>query len=124
MTRTINGSTSSEHKYCRICGVIYQNELSCECVFNSYPKSVAYELFFINNNKTCEPLFHEKVDFEIKSIKKTDLSNEFTRKNSTKGCICKPLQHTNHQYDCSYDKIQPNKFNSEKKLKLQVSYCF
>ncbi|XP_051164692.1 uncharacterized protein LOC127283709 isoform X2 [Leptopilina boulardi] len=89
-------------KCCRTCGKTYQKNRKCDCTIN-YPKSVAYELTFMDENKDKKNVSKSENE-EIKGLGKASSSNSFTARSGT--CSCE-------------DSKQYFTQNKEKKITLQ-----
>ncbi|XP_031787271.1 ras guanine nucleotide exchange factor R isoform X1 [Nasonia vitripennis] len=128
-----NDSASSDYKCCRVCGTIYQKDRSCNCVPKSYPKAVAYELAFVDDDQDLEEAGDSetgqcgKINMEIKSIEKNvPLPSSRSRgrvklPNDSNGtrCACRGLQRTIKRCDCECREVEVNKFYNERKSTLQ-----
>lgn len=131
-----NDTASSDCKCCRVCGTIYQKDRSCNCVPKSYPKAVAYELAFVDDDEDIEVGDSEtgqcgKINMEIKSIEKNvPLPSSRSRgrvklpdNGNGTHCACRGLQRTIKRCDCECREQQPKKFYNEKKNTLQVGFA-
>lgn len=88
-------------KCCRTCGTTYQKNRKCDCKIN-YPKAVAYELTFMEENREKKKSEND----EVKGMRKVSPSNSlpFTARSGT--CSCEDNKHLTQ--------------NKEKKITLQV----
>lgn len=85
-------------KYCRRCGAAYVKKCNC---YQTYPKSIAYELSFVKENG-------QKND-NLGALPKVPLSNRSIYENKIDGCVCNMIK-----------KVSSKK-NSPQKNTLQVS---
>ncbi|XP_058803918.1 uncharacterized protein LOC131671478 isoform X2 [Phymastichus coffea] len=65
-------SLTNDCKCCRLCGTTYQTNRQCNCAPKVYPKAVAYELSFTNDNDKVSYNMPEKssVGVEVTNIEK------------------------------------------------------
>lgn len=94
-----NANDSNKNcKYCRTCGKVYENIRKCNC-FQTYPKSVAYEISFTKENSQKN----------ISMIKKMPLSNTIKDAVKPDKCTCT-------------SKNQKENDQNDKKTTLQVNF--
>lgn len=105
-----NSSSLTDCRLCRICGTVYQNIKNCKCTVKNYPKSVAYELSFVNGNQA---------DVEINSIDKNIETRDASR------CACNGgTQQRMRRYGYNNREAKSRKFIHKRKHTLQVILFF
>ncbi|KAG7191119.1 hypothetical protein KM043_007151 [Ampulex compressa] len=84
-------------KYCRRCGIIYQNTRKCGC-HQTYPKSVAYELSFTKDRGHKS----DKVDL----LQRVPLSNLPQNESKSDGCACDIMKDGSSSKICQKNTLQ------------------
>ena len=107
--------------------MVYQKDRRCDCDPKNYPKAVAYELSFVDDDKNEErdEDVCSNVNGEIRSIDGNfGASSSRSRGKVTRGngCACDGSQHQVKRCDCNCKKEQPRKLYSGKKSTLQVNF--
>ncbi|XP_015594905.1 uncharacterized protein LOC107267550 [Cephus cinctus] len=92
-SETRSNDSDKNCKCCRKCGRSYQNDRKCSCHIN-YPKPVAYELSFGNENeeRNSDNFLSKKGNIEIKSLRRMGSINSPPYTARSGGCSCEEIK--------------------------------